>query len=469
MLDSTLASLPAEILVLVHSWLLQVDPTLCSCLSLEATCKHLRSVLLSDTRFEEVSVDARHLAATAGSDSFWSWIAAHGRRTDVLQLQHLELRDSTPQLCSHPGVLQARAVAVSAAVFDTLEPLRGLLNLAAAEYEDFDVGALGLEPLLDLPALEHLDLGTMTAWTTTLAPLCNVATLTSLNLDNYEAAQLDDLRSLSKLQKLALAGFHHVTSVAPLSCLTALTHLAIMQFPSLDSLVALHALSRLQYLALSIARSGPISLEPLRQLPSLTTVILNGDSDDNSMTGYDLRPLSGLSRTLEALCMNQCVLGHLPAIRSLGTTLRSLIIRDCEYPPGVQLASLLTPLSHLTFLGISDTTAADLDAVGQHLKWLQKLAVKHANTVTSLAALAPLTHLHTISLESCSHISSIDPLTALTGLQSLHLHACPNLTSLSALTALHSLRQLRLQGCPQLAASLPTSLQPLLSDAGQDE
>jgi hypothetical protein len=190
--DTTLASLPFEILALVHSRLFLADPSLRSCLALEATCKHLRSLFSSSTRFETVSVEAGQLATAQGSASFWSWIAAHGRRTGLLVLDNLELRHTTPTLCSHVGVLQAGAVAVRAAVVETLEPLLGLLNLAAINYNDPEPAAtqsVSMEPLAGLPALEQVHIDNII---TDLAPLCKMAALTTLSLCcPVEIRQLD--------------------------------------------------------------------------------------------------------------------------------------------------------------------------------------------------------------------------------------------------------------------------------------
>jgi hypothetical protein len=468
---TTLASFPAEIIALVHSWLLHADPTRRSCLALEATCQHLRSVLLSNTRFEEVSVDARHLDATVGCDSFWSWVAAHGRRTGILRLQHLELRDSTPQLCSHAGVLQARAVTVSAAVIDTLEPLRGLLNLAAVEDSTAIMGlapycTVSLAPLAGLPALERVMFRVATVTTTSLAPLSSMAALTSLNMCNTVVPQLDDLSSLSRLRDLRLFFFHHVTSVAPVSCLTALTHARLAGFSLLHSGGPLQALRRLQHLTRSIRSNQPISLQPLCQLTLLTMLVLHGSRPGN-MTDYDLQPVAALSRSLRVLDVSNCVLQNAESIASLGTTLRTLSLMGCDCPPAFQHASVIPRLQRLTFLSISDATAADLDSIGRQLKRSQMLVISRADNVTSLAALAPLTCLSAITLQSCSHLSSIAPLAALAQLETLEVLSCPQLISLSPLTALQSLWQLRLEGCPQLAASLPASLQPLLIAAGQ--
>jgi hypothetical protein len=244
--------------------------------------------------------------------------------------------------------------------------------------------------------------------------------------------------------------------------------LAMLYFPSLADVAPLHALTRLQRLCLVIASSASISLEPLRQLTSLTALILRGIKAHARMTDYDLQPLSALSRTLQALSLRECVLHSLPSIGSLGTTLRQLTLMDCTCQPGFQLASLIPQLPGVISLHGSDVTAADLDATGQHPKHLISLSLKRASDITSLAALAPVTNLTSIALESCSHLSSIHPLAALTGLHSLHLHSCSQLASLSPLTALRRLRQLRLEACPQLAASLPASLQQPVIGAGQD-
>jgi Leucine-rich repeat (LRR) protein len=458
--DTTLVSLPTEILALLHSRLLQADPSLRSCLALEATCKHLRSVLLSNTRFKTVTVDSGRLATAQGFGSFWRWIATHGRRTGGLHLKSLALHHSTAQLCSKAGVLQVRGVVVTAPVLDTLEPLRGLLNLSIVVEEILKPACVdvSLEPLAGLPALQTV---CIKSGTTSLAPLRSMAALTRLSMWNDKIRELDDLRSLSKLSVLHLVGCRHVSSVAPLSCLTALTHVTLKGFSSLDNVAPLRALSRLQRLKLEDCFPHSISLQPLCQLTLLSTLILTGRREN--MTTYDLQPLSALSRSLQVLDIESCVLRNLPCIGSLGSKLAAMSLIGCEYQRDVPLASTFSLLASLTALIIFDAAATDLDSMGQHLKCLQALHVKPADTVTSLAALTPLTLLTSVTLGYCRHISSIDPLTALTQLHSLYLHSCSQLTSLSALTALQSLRQLRLEGCPQLAASLPSSLQPLLA------
>jgi hypothetical protein len=130
--STTLVSLPIEILALIHSSVLQADPSLRSCLALEATCQPLRSLLHRNTRFQEVSVEGGNLASAVQGASFWSWIAVHGSRVDRLMFHNLGLCHLTPRLCSKAGVLQARAVSVhafmQASAANTLEPLRGLLK-----------------------------------------------------------------------------------------------------------------------------------------------------------------------------------------------------------------------------------------------------------------------------------------------------------------------------------------------------
>jgi hypothetical protein len=144
--------------------------------------------------------------------------------------------------------------------------------------------------------------------------------LNSLAFLNYEVSQLDDLGNLSKLQALKLAGFIEVTSVASLSSLTSLTFLHLTQFPALDNVAPLQALRKLQCLELGILSSRSISLEPLRQLPSLDMLTLRGDTDMDLMPDYDLQPLSALSRSLRVLCVtwNVCCATCLPSGRWAG-------------------------------------------------------------------------------------------------------------------------------------------------------
>jgi hypothetical protein len=355
---------------------------------------------------------------------------------------------------------------VLAAVIETLEPLRGLANLTAVQHSGelgYADGGVGLEPIGGLPALEHVALGDAILHITSLAPLCSMPSLSSLNLRNNDMPQLDGLGCMSSLRRLVLAGFYNVTSMAPLGSFSALSHLEVMGFPLLSSLAPLNTLSMLRGLGLYISSSDSISLEPLCQLTTLTWLVLRGSTAGNRMTGYNLQPLSALSGTMRALRLEECVLRNVRSVASLGMVLRELTVTDCRCPPGYQHASLIPQVPHLTFLCISNVTTADVDSISQQLKCLQKLSLKRAaDNVTSLAALASLTHLDTIALESCSHVSSIDPLIALTRLQSLHLISCPQLAGLNAFTALRSLEELRLEGCPQLEASLPTSMQRLL-------
>jgi hypothetical protein len=469
----TLATCPIEILAQIHSYILQADPSLRSCLALESTCRDLFSTLYSNTHFRTVRVNAKQLATTPGS--FWSWIAAHGCRTGLLVLKHLELHNATPRLSSRPGVLEAAAVAVYAAMIDTLEPLRGLDNLVSVQYSsplghaDCD-GDASLEPLAGLPALEYVDLGSAVAATTTLTPLCSLAKLTSLMIDNYVAPTLDELAGLSKLRQVVLGGFADVRSMAPLSCLTALTNMNLLGFPLLENLAPLSALSILQHMDLGVLTSQSISLQPLCQLTLLTSLTLAGiyrrGRPELQTTVFDLQPLSALSRTLQDLRLMHAALRNLSSIRSLGATLRRLSLTCCsQQQPGCPVPSLFPSLSHLTFLSATDAAAADVAAVGKHLKCLQELEFSRAHNIISLAALTALT-LSSISLQSCSHLRSINPLTELTRLQSLHLLSCPRVASLRLLNRLPNLQKLRLEGCPQLVASVPSSLKGVLVVGG---
>jgi hypothetical protein len=429
MQETELASLPPEILSLVHSRLLRADPSLRSCLALEATCKDLRSTLHSSTRFDEVSVEGVKLATTQEPGSFWSWIAAHGRRTDRLVFQNLELHHSMPPLCSYAGVLQAGAVDVFAGMVHTLEPLRGLLNLASVMNDRMPYqvsGGASLEPLAGLPALDSVHIGLDT---TSLAPLGSMAALTILGIHNRVIPHLNELTSLTTVKRLSLQAFPSVTNVAPLSCLTGLTNMWLEGFSSLESVAPLHALSRLQTLTLNIHSSRSISLQPLCQLTSLTALTLRGHRPDK-VTDYDLQPLSALSRTLRVLDLKDCMLRNLRAIGSLGTTLKLLTLTDCECrQPEFQLAPMLDQVPSLIFMNTSGTSAAYMDTLAQRLNLFERMRVT-ANNAISPAALTALTSLlRAIGLERCRHISSVESLTALTGLQSLHLLSSPHPTS----------------------------------------
>jgi hypothetical protein len=321
--NTTLDSLPVEILALIHGCVLQSDPTLRSCFALEATCTHLQRVFRSSTRFPQVLV----LPTAQNCRSFWKWIAVHGWRTDLLLLQNLELRRSTPKLRSLAGVLQASAVHVQAAAIDTLEPLRELVNLAAVEYcgPRLDGSAVRLEPLAGLPVLEHVVLQSATSDTQSLAALSRMSgALTRLSLHSDFATNLDHLQSFRKLKELQLRGWYGVATLAPLSCLISLTRLELYEFCWVQNLVPLAALSRLQHLEVAVATDRSFSIEPLCQLPLLTQLNLLGSR--HVKPGYNLQPLSS---------------------SVLAKTLRSFSVVGCQIQPGFQLAPMVQPVGAL--------------------------------------------------------------------------------------------------------------------------
>jgi hypothetical protein len=463
---TALVSLPIEILTLIHSSLLWTDGSVRSCIALEATSTELRSVLHSNTRYGICSVESGCMATATQDDSFRRWMASNGRRIDQLQLQ-MELRHCTPQLCSFAGVLQAGKVAVTATVVDTLEPLRGLVNLTAL----VKIGRcksdcrVSLQPLARLPALQHVDLLLcISPVHTNLAALNSLQKLRALRLEDtfvpyaHRLHSLKQLRHLSpSVRELHLLGFDSIRSLAPLSRLTALACMVLDGFADSDGegiLQPLHALAGLKSLTLRIGGGDhPISLQPLCQLASLTWLRLKGNRDQSF--DYDLQPLPALARTLRGLVLEHCVLPNLSILGPLRTALRLLALESGieQQLASLQLDPMSIPLPHLTSLSISTANAADLDAVGQQLLCLKEFTIQYGtDSVTSLAALASLTRLSYLDLESIRHISSIEPLTTLTGLQHLLLGDCVQLTSLTPLTALQALRMLWLHGCHRLAA-----------------
>jgi Leucine-rich repeat (LRR) protein len=190
--------------------------------------------------------------------------------------------------------------------------------------------------------------------------------------------------------------------VAPVSCLTSVTNEMVLEgFRKLESVAPLCALSRLQFLDMSLSRT--VSLQPLAQLPSLTTLKLYGGT-------VDLQPLSALSRTLHVLAVH----AHLPqsrlSIGAQGMTLRSLCLMMGPWdqrPSWDQLGPRFSLLSRLTSLGISCATTSDLSAIGQQLQRLQVLRLsteppaESLLRVTSLAALTLVTRLSSLHLLSC--------------------------------------------------------------------
>jgi hypothetical protein len=465
-------------------------------LALEATCKALNSLYYDETRFHtELILEgaalargapvansfwhwvAKHgrrvvrlplLRGTAMSDdtpvaqSFWRWIAKHGHRVrcltfDGIDLEQLPLRNALREHAG--GIAAARMVKVrctSAASFEALAGLRNLTELDTSTRWVSDTGqqgtAIDLRPLASLPALWVLKLGHPFSNATVLTSLTALDFL-DLHCSSTTMTTLDILASAAPppLLSLRLAGGRSVTSLDAISCLTALKRLALHEFPALHDLAPLSALQELRCLDLERVHGlHEDSLLPLASLTSLSTLVVHRCAFPS------IRPLAALALSLLDLAM------HLPtgpgaaavpmgATVSELTALTQLVIWFAEADSSLACLAPLTNLQRLTC--IPSTLVDNLEPLASLVHLTHLYLDAQAYNVSSLAPISRLTMLRRLMLHSQGGVSSLQPLAALTGLQFLALDSCLSVSDASPLNALTRLTRLYLTNSPLLDQS----------------
>lgn len=181
------------------------------------------------------------------------------------------------------------------------------------------------------------------------------------------------------------------------------------------------------YLNLSDFGLADADIEHLRYLPSLVTLLLNGNQIS------DIEVLSGLTN-LKHLYLNNNQISDITPLSGLKnlTDLR-LSVNQIEN---------ITPLSGLTaleYLDLSDNQIGDNLAPLSSLKKLQELSLSN-NQISDITALSNLTNLICLQLQQ-NQISDLTALSGLTNLELLYLwdNQISVLTALSGLTNLEVL------------------------------
>ena len=217
------------------------------------------------------------------------------------------------------------------------------------------------------------------------------------------------LEFATNLTELRL-GDNGITDISPLSGLTNLTELHLRNNRIRD-ISSLANLTNLTNLRLSYNQIEDIS--PLSELTHLTELRLSGNRV------RDISPLSGLTN-----------------------------LTRLELPSGITdvplLVGVLSRLTHLTSLNLSDSNIGDVSALVPVLSGLTNLIdlILSGNGITDLSPLAVLTNLSSINLWN-NNISDISAVAGLTNLTNLSL-GNNNISDISAVAGLTNLSSINL-------------------------
>ena len=274
---------------------------------------------------------------------------------------------------------------------------------------------------------------------------------------------VEQLRGLSGLATLDLAGCVQLTDVSVLAGLTTLTSLNLSRCEQLTDVSVLAGLTALTSLDLSWCEQLT-DVSGLAGLPALTSLDLSVCRQLTDVSG-----LAGLP-ALTSLDLSWCeqltdvsVLAGLPALTSLNlswceqltdvsvlaglTALTSLDLSWCEQLTDVSVLAGLTALTSLNLSWCEQLTDVSVLA---GLTALTSLDLSWCEQLTDVSVLAGLTALTSLNLSRCKQLTDVSVLAGLTALTSLDLSWCEQLTDVSVLAGLTALTSLDLSGCKQL-------------------
>ncbi len=277
-------------------------------------------------------------------------------------------------------------------------PLREMTNLKKLQLDGNQL--TDLSPLTALTQLETLHLGGDAGGNESLqnlSPLAGLTNLEELHLPASSLSDLSPLASLTSLKRLALReGEAHtsgVTDPSPLADLVQMQDLYLM-ISSLDSLDFLSNMSQLESLRIHVTgKSSVQDLSPLSGLTSLKRLELPATTGDGCV---DISPIASLVH-LEDFQFG-CNILSLEPLREL-TGLTTLVLNDQPGRAEGQFKSLepLSGLENLTSLTIRASGVSDLSALAG-LHKLQFLTL-HTPAVTNLSPLAGLENLTNLSVD----------------------------------------------------------------------
>ena len=178
------------------------------------------------------------------------------------------------------------------------------------------------------------------------------------------------------------------------------------------------------------------SLEDLRYLPNLKSLVIDLGTWDNSAVG-DFTPISGLSR-LEKLCIDnhgkeEMELSFLAEMKHIS----ELYLPNCR----VRDLAFLKDMTQLERLSLYGTDVGDLTVL-ENLQGLVELALSGNSGARNMEVVGTLTRLQDLGLQGCG-IRDIRFLSELTELKSINLNN-NSITDLTPLTGLTKLERLGL-------------------------
>ena len=286
-------------------------------------------------------------------------------------------------------------------------PLAEMTNLKELQLDGNQI--TDLTPLAGLTQLEILHLGGDERGNESLqdlSPLSGLNNLKELYLPASSLNDLSPLSGLSGLERLALRGGENrtsgVTDLSPLAGLTQMRDLYLV-ISTLDSLDFVSNMTKLESLRIHTAGESSLQdLSPLSGLTSLKQLDLPATAGDGCI---DLSPIASLT-SMEEFQFG-CNVPSLEPLRGL-TSLTSLVLNDQPGRAEGQFTSLepLSGLENLTTLTIRASGVTDLSP----LSGLQKLQflTLHTPAVTDLSPLSGLQGLMNLSVDG-EHVTDWSP------------------------------------------------------------
>ena len=286
-------------------------------------------------------------------------------------------------------------------------PLAEMTNLKELQLDGNQI--TDLTPLAGLTGLETLHLGGSEGGNESLQDLSPLSGLTNLKELYLPASSLNDLSplaGLTGLERLALReGENRTSGVTDLSPLTGLTQMRDLYLvvSTLDSLDFVSNMTKLESLRIHTAGESSLQdLNPLSGLAELKELDLPATAGNGCI---DISPIASLT-SLEEFQFG-CNIPSLEPLRGL-KNLTSLVLNDQPGRAEGQFTSLepLSGLENLTTLTIRASGVTDLSP----LSGLQKLQflTLHTPAVTDLSPLAGLSGLTNLSVDG-EHITDWSP------------------------------------------------------------